>query len=272
MSQNILHSAHRDGRWSRLADVIRRQEPTVVLLQECRGWLDDDRAQIAQAEHDLGMRVLMARSPGSGHIALAYRPDEGLRWLGLEDHAVTVTNGYAAVRFAVDGLQVPLVLISAHLSCYSADLAVQEAQTLIVRAHRYNGLGIIGGDINHCPVGDPEPPWGRVQPHNRMIRCHRPIGPDQPWRANTIVGETFAAGTMIDVAGYLADTRGDSSFRAHTGVNGLVRVDQFHVTAALQDAIVDYQRVDPEGASDHYGILAVIDTDRIDQTKLRAYT
>jgi endonuclease/exonuclease/phosphatase family metal-dependent hydrolase len=294
MSLNIKHGAHREAmeqagvrrlRWDALAEIICGQEPSVVLLQECRGWLADDRRQLGRAEADLpGMRVLVGRSNTGNHPVVVFRR-EAMRLLGMEDNRYTLLSGYAAARFAIDGLEVdglavPLVITSAHLSCYSVEQAKAEAQLVATRTHRYGGAGIMGGDFNSFPIGDPEPDWERVQPYNRMIRAVPSIVPgDDPqwrdkvtWRGNPIVGQALACCDMVDVAAYLADQRGDPSLRAPTGVHGRLRVDQFHVTAAMRPAIVDYWQVDTQGFSDHHAIVTVIDTALIDRGKLRDYT
>lgn len=117
------------------------------------------------------------------------------------------------------------------------------------------------GDINHCPLSDPEPPWERIPPYNRSSRTLP--GPDGTPRANTIVGEVLRAGGMTDVAAYLAEARGDASLLRPTGA-GLVRVDQVHVTPALLPAVADYWLVDTQGASDHWGMTVILDRTQVD--------
>ncbi|RCG20082.1 hypothetical protein DQ384_37620 [Sphaerisporangium album] len=268
MSQNVQLGAHRDGRWVRLAQIIREHDPSILLLQECMGWLDNDMRQVIAAEKDLGMRVWVGFSRTKSHTVVAHAPE--LPVAGFESNPYTLMQGYSAARFALPGLPVPLVVISAHLTAYSVEGAAEEAQLLAARAYRYDGLGVLGGDLNCCPVGDPEPEWEGVPPYNRMNRCLPRSSPDEPWRANTIVGGKLAAGGMIDVAAYLADRRGDVSLRAATGLGG-VRVDQFHVTPALKAAIVDYRRVDVGEASDHWGVVMDLDTDRIDLSLVSTY-
>ncbi|MFB9967922.1 hypothetical protein ACFFOP_35695, partial [Sinosporangium siamense] len=90
--------------------------------------------------------------------------------------------------------------------------------------------------------------------------------------ANTIVGQTFRTGGMTDVAAHLADSWADPSLRAHTGVHGLVRVDQIHVTAALVPSITDYQRVDPRGFSDHWGVVARLDLSKVNLSAVFDFT
>lgn len=79
----------------------------------------------------------------------------------------------------------------------------------------------------------------------------------------------FAAGTVIDFAGHLAGMRDAPSFRPHARVDGLARVDWFHVTAALNDPVVDGRRADPEGRSNRFGVLTVLGTNLVDKTKVR---
>lgn len=92
------------------------------------------------------------------------------------------------------------------------------------------------------------------------------------WTSNLLVGQVLRNAGMVDVAAYLADQRDEPALRAPTGVHGGVRVDQAHVTAALVPAISDYQRIDPAGHSDHYGIVCTLQLDRIDHDALRPYT
>jgi hypothetical protein len=131
---------------------------------------------------------------------------------------------------------VPPVAISTHLTPYCAEVAAQEAKLLIARAYRYGGIALVGGDINHMPLGDPVPDWSRVQPYNRASRCLRRESPTAPWRGNRIVGETFRDGEFTDVGGYIADLRQDPSLRKPTGKAGLLRVDQTPVFAVRRRA------------------------------------
>ncbi len=252
-------------RWPRLLKAIRDVGPDVLALQECRGWLDNDARQLADVEHDLGMRGLIAPSRSGFHTVLMIKP--AVRWTGWEvTYAGELLHGFGAAKLEVAGLTLPLVAISTHLTPYSAAAAAAEAQILIARAYRHGGVGVILGDINHCPLSDPEPPWERIPPYNRSSRTLP--GPDGSPRANTIVGEVLRAGGMTDVAGYLAESRGEASLRRPTGA-GLVRVDQIHVTPALLPAVTDYWLVDPHDASDHWGMVVTLDLTRVDATALK---
>ncbi|MBO3752116.1 hypothetical protein J5X84_39145 [Streptosporangiaceae bacterium NEAU-GS5] len=285
MSVNIKHGADHEEvehngllrrRWDAIAEIIRDQKPTAVCLQEGRNVLANDQRYLARMQKDSGMRVLVGRSRSGSHNIVAFRQDE-IELLALEDNPYDLLNGYAGPRFTVDGLPVPLVVISGHLSCYSVEQAAHEAQTLAVRAH--GGAGIMALDANSGPIGDPEPDWERLHPHLRMIRAIPSIAPGHDpewrtktvWRGNPIVSQALARCDMVDVAAHLADLRGDPALRAHTGVNGGVRIDQFHVTAALKLAIAGYWWVDMKDFTDHRGIVTEMDTSKSDLTKLREF-
>src|SRR5258708_31545932 len=104
-----------------------------------------------------------------------------------------------------------------------------------------------------------------------MARCVRRSSPDEPWRADTIVGQTLRDGDLTDVAAYLADARDDIALRVPTGKAGLIRTDQIHVTPALVPAIRDYRLLE-SGFSDHHGLVATLDLTQTDRSRVRQYT
>lgn len=162
-------------------------------------------------------------------------------------------------------------MISTHFIPYSAQQAAQEAQLVAARLYRYGGLGVVGGDINHLPLGDPEPDWDTIQPYNRSSRCHRRRHDNEPWRGNLVVGETLRDAGLVDACAHIAEQRADPSLRQPTAKAGGVRVDQFWGTASVAPAFDDYVWVDnPYG--DHYGVLTRLDLTRIDRDALREYT
>ncbi|TMQ84016.1 endonuclease/exonuclease/phosphatase family protein, partial [Actinomadura soli] len=253
------------GQWGPLADLIADIRPDVLLTQELTDWGRDPRLQGA-AERELewrgwGLRFLVAPSPVHNHTAVAFRPDR-LAFRHFETKYSHLTeNGYGvavlADRDASDD-DPGLAVISAHLTAYSAEAAATEAQRMIGRLHRYGGQGILGGDINHMPVGDPEPDWDAVEPYNRSSRCLPRSSPDEPWRGNRIVGEKLGV-ALVDVAAHLADTTGRLDLRDPTATGGL-RVDQFHVTANLRDALIEYEWL--PAPSDHHAIAMSLDMTR----------
>jgi endonuclease/exonuclease/phosphatase family metal-dependent hydrolase len=293
MSQNVKIRSVSEGRWPGLVTTIRQVQPDVLMLREC-DWLGGvDRDHIARggakaasaralallrgpwnrrsAESAWGMRLRVAPSH-QVPVAVAWRPDV-VTLLGCETtySRTDFHHGYRAARCDV-GLDVPLVAISAHLSPYSTDAAAHEAQILAARIHRFDGVGVLAGDINHMPLGDPEPDWSQVQPDNRSARCVPRLNENDPWWANRRVGQVLRDADLTDVAAHLADQRAEPALRAPTGTHGGIRVDPAHVTKALAP-VVDYWRVEGSGDySDHYGIAFVLDLDLIDRDALRTYT
>jgi endonuclease/exonuclease/phosphatase family metal-dependent hydrolase len=261
-------------RWPGLVDVITGVRPHILLLQEAHGWQVDPRQQ-ANAEADLGMRALVAPSRSGGHTAVMY-DTRVLRWQQFETKYAGETHhgfGVAVLDLLHErGPGVPLTVISAHLHPYSARKAASEADLLAGRVHRYGGMGLIGGDINHVPPGDPEPDWTTVPPYNRSSRCRRRADLDDPWRANTIVGETLRDADLVDVAAHLADTTGDTRYRAPTARQGGVRADQIWITPNLLPALTGYRQITTKPFSDHDAIVVTLDTTHLHHVSDREWT
>src|SRR3569833_2199886 len=281
MSQNICRGGDRDiygrpeDRWSKMSAIIREIDPHILLLQEAWGF----------AKTLPGMRMLIAPSRTGCNIG-AYREDTlrlaKPRW---ETHLGYLTAyGFGIAAFALPGMtaapanvqdriarpegELRLAVTSVHLTPYSAAAAAQEAQLLLSRSYRHDAIGLLGGDINHLPADpefDPDPDWSKVPEYNVGSRTN-PSEPDEPIAGDRIVGRTLRQGQMTDVALHLAKKNNDRSLCAPTGHGG-IRVDQFHVTPALVPAICGYRTVDPQGYSDHSGILTTIDTELVDTGK-----
>ncbi|OAR21897.1 hypothetical protein A8W25_30690 [Streptomyces sp. ERV7] len=273
MSQNVQYGAADTGRWEGLVDCIRTVKPQLLLLQEVDFLADPEQA--ANAEKALGLRLAVAPSR---HLptAIAWDP-EYLEVIGTETKYSTtgLHHGYCALQLQPLSLPaawpVPLVAISAHLTPYSAEAAGQEAQLLCARAYRHGGIGLIGGDINHLPLGDPEPDWDRVPPYNRASRCLRRQHHDEPWRGNRIVGQVLRDAGFTDAAAIQAVLHRDPSLLEPTGKAGRVRVDQAHLTPALLPALDSYRRIDTGEHSDHYGIALTLQLSRVDTALASAY-
>lgn len=274
MSQNVQYGADKDGRWEGIVADIHSVGPQLVLFQEVDFLADPDKAEAAEGA--LGMLLVVAPSRNLP-TAVAWDP----AYLELVDTETKYSkdemhHGYCAPRFRPLGLDnplsAPMVVISTHLTPYSAQAAAQEAQMLCARAYRYGGIALVAGDINHMPLGDDEPDWSLVQPYNRASRCHRRTSADEPWRGDRVVSEVFRDAEFTDVAAHVADLRGDSSLRAPTGKAGLIRTDQVHVTPALKPTIKNYWPVDTGTHSDHHGVAFTLDLNEADASCVRAYT
>jgi hypothetical protein len=300
--QNCKFRALADGRWDGLVGIFQERNPHIVMLAEM-DWLADsdaleegklkvDQDAAERVKADLGMELAVSLSQTRGHVAVAWDPDY-LEYIDCETtySRTDFHHGYCAPRFWAGPrlrpllrrpLPVPLVAVATHLSPYYAPTAAGEAAILNARVHRFGGLGVIAGDINHCPIridGEPDIPWREVQPYNRSSRCLPRASEDDPWVDNDIVGRTLRDGAMTDVAAYLAtkplrEGTGeiDVSMLQPTGKHGGGRVDQGHVTAALVAALIGCGRIDPGDNSDHDGIDFAVDLNKIDERNLREYT
>ncbi|MEU5435454.1 hypothetical protein AB0G73_19035 [Streptomyces sp. NPDC020719] len=140
-----------------------------------------------------------------------------------------------------------------------------------MRVYRHGGIGLIGGDINHLPLSDPEPDWDHVPPYNRTARCLRRQHHDEPWRGNRIVGEVFRDADLTDAAAIQAVLHRDPALLAPTEKAGRIRVDQAHLTPALLPALDSYRRIDPGEHSDHHGIAFTLQLNRVETALTRAY-
>jgi hypothetical protein len=228
MSQNICRGGQ--DRWSGLARIIRAVDPDILLLQEAKDFGRPERMKTVKEDLP-GLKFHLAPSQVGGNV-VAWRPDR-LKRVVWETHlSGAVLYGFGTATFRMDELDVPLSVISAHLTPYSAAAAAQEAQVMIARLYRNNGLGLLGGDINHLPVSpdlDPDPDWSSVPPYNRSSRTIA----GSRWTGDRIVGETLGQGDLVDVAACLAEQHGDFTLCGPTGIHGGIRVDQFRVTRAL---------------------------------------
>ncbi|MGH3238800.1 MAG: hypothetical protein ACRDNL_00370 [Spirillospora sp.] len=280
MALNFQYGGRRDAdgrpddRWPDLVGIVSKEKPDLLLGQEAHGWGGFPRLQAA-AEDALGMRAHVAPSPSGAHTVVMHRTDT-LQWRRWETrYARETLNGFGVGvldLIADPKVKVPLTAIPVHLNPYSVQRAATEAQLLIGRLYRYGGMGLMGGDINHPAPGDPEPDWDSVPPYNRSSRCHRRSHPDEPWRGNTLVGQTLRDADLVDAAAHMAAHTEDTGLLAPTARHGGIRTDQIWVTDNMTDAVADYRRIPTGQASDHDAILVTIDTAALRQVQARPWT
>ncbi|MFE3875431.1 hypothetical protein ACFXPX_13645 [Kitasatospora sp. NPDC059146] len=181
-------------------------------------------------------------------------------------------HGFGVVGFDI-GLPAPLAVASIHLTPYSADKAVAEADFAASRAYRHGPYCIIGGDINYPPAAGPDPAWDRMRPYNRGARTlltDPALGQQNTPVPDRRVAWKLAANGLIDMAWHLYQQTGDETLLRRTGDDD--RIDQLLVSAPFAPAIVSYAVLDtPPDAADHDGLVGVVDTDLIDTSQLWAY-
>ncbi|MGW2255483.1 endonuclease/exonuclease/phosphatase family protein [Kitasatospora sp. NPDC001660] len=277
--QNLQRGGLRAGdgspedRWPLLAERIAKATPDLVLLQEAEGWTDAGHRQLVRAEQDLGLDALLAPSRSGRGTALLYRRETlGRRTSWTTDYAADETHhGFGTAGFPIPGLPTPLAVTSVHLTPYSADRAVAEADFAASRTYRLGPYCILGGDINYPPLAGPDPAWHRMRPYNYGSRTllSDPALDQQP-APDRRVAWKLAANGLVDVAWHLRQQTDDDDLLRRTGSDD--RIDQLWVSAPLAPAIDSYTLLDdPHGASDHHGLAVTLDTDRIDTSRPWTY-
>ncbi|NEB06821.1 hypothetical protein G3I78_48585, partial [Streptomyces sp. SID13726] len=143
-----------------------------------------------------------------------------------------------------------------HVTPYSADKAICEANFAATRVQRKGPFFILGGDINYPPQAGPDPEFDRMKPYNRGARLilGDPENPGLPV-ADRRVSWTLAANGLVDAAWHLYGKTADQDLLQRTGSDD--RIDQIWVSPALAPAITDYGVV--SGGSDHKGVWIRLD-------------
>lgn len=242
-----------------VASLVRDVEPHILTTQHGAGW-GEKRWLVAEAEHAFGphFRAEVAPSEKGAHTATFF-DQRMFRWTDFETkYSGETFHGFGVLKLRlIERPDLHLNVISAHLHPSSAEAAAAEAQTMAwrVRRREHDLFGVLAGRINYFPSGDPEPDWfaPEITDFNRMARTvDTPDGP----RANPLVASRLRAGGLIDAAAQVADAEDDPSLRADTG-RARVRVDQFHVTAALAQGIVGYERIPIPGSKKKVIVLTI---------------
>lgn len=276
MTQNMGPSMEGDG-VEALRELVAQTRPQLLLVQQVVGLSSQKR--LRAFGECLGMQVVVGEIRGGRGGAIVVGWDPG--WMELDGFEVTDGLGpadgfgYVAAHLKVVGWKYveKLTAVSCHLSRSSAPLAAQQVQVLGDLVHRDGGLGVIGGGINHLPVGDEEPNWASVPPFRRMALCRAPTAGDATLVGDDLVGRTLAVGGFADVAARIAD-RGvieHPELRAPTvNLPGAIRGDQVHVTSALASTIETCTRLEAL-AGGHRGLAADLDLAKVDINGRHAY-
>lgn len=269
-AQNMSHGGLRDERGDpedRLEAIAQRiKGADIALLSEAQGWDARGHRALAAMTHLTGLTATpLAPSATGYHTVLLYRRDTVGDWVSWDpSFGHTAVHGFAATAFDV-GLPLPLTFIPVHLDPHNAAQAVIEAKTAASRAYRLGPYGVVGGDINYAPAHGNDPDYTAMKPYNLAARTlpSDPSDPLSPPVPNRAVGHMLTRCDMIDTAWHIHQRTGDTSVLGITGTDD--RIDQIWATRPLEDAIVSHRQTrDPAGASDHAGVITIIDTSRID--------
>jgi endonuclease/exonuclease/phosphatase family metal-dependent hydrolase len=158
-----------DARFRRQMAILAALGPSVVALQECKRWDEDDYATFYTAERLLGMRGLLAPSAHHGcHLAVFIRESAGLRVIGQRnEHGNEWWHGIACMVVEAEAFPRPLQLASCHLAPSSPERRLAEAEAFALVAKR--GTLIAAGDWNAVPASDPEPSRPVTGAHRRKL-------------------------------------------------------------------------------------------------------
>jgi len=273
--QNISHGGLRindDASRNRWDDLLARLDPVgadVVILNEAATFELDDWKRARQFANELGLDVAgVTPSKSDVPTAVLYRKDRLGKPRWDTKHQYLVNHGFGIASWDLDCLPAPLSIGGIHVTPFSPVQAVIEVQTLVCRAYRNGPYAIVGGDFNFPPLYGLPPDIDRMLPFNKMNRLIDPRGTDP--RPNKSVAQALYDGGFHDVAAELHMRTGDDRLLAYTGKTD--RIDWIAVSQPLRDAIVSYQLLDePEDASDHEGVAAVVDLQKCDLSDPWAY-
>lgn len=235
------------------ASIISDSEADMVAIQECPG-----KEHLAQLADLLGFDFRIAPSQTGFHTGLLWHPriTEVCGGDKYAEHLPGSTwHGFVSSTLTAPGWPGPITFIVAHLTPHDVDAGVGEARFLMTRARREGWPGIIVGDLNHLALAGPEPDWDKIPEHNRASRTI--LDQNNPGHVvgDRRVGLALTRGGMVDAAAHYVQATGDETAYAHTGVYGLMRVDQVWTTRNLAPAIIGYERLDHRDVTDHHPIL-----------------
>jgi exonuclease III len=119
-------------------------------------------------------------------------------------------------------------------------------------------VNTVSAVIDYPPARGPEPDYEVMLPFNTASRTI-PTLDGTGLLPNRTIAQAIARRGYVDAALHYFDKTGDQRLLARTASDD--RIDQIHVSTPLADALVRYEVLDtPDGASDHHGVLAEIDT------------
>jgi hypothetical protein len=264
--------------WAEFVERFTREAPRqcdFILLSEVEqewGELLDERARA-----DLGMKALISPKPRGSACAVLYRPGTAgeptpkiLRDGEILHHDRTRTTvcGWALawwmlpVGSGTEEKTVPVGVCSFKFCPWSPDDARIAAAHAMTHSFQGGAFAVCGGDVNFPPAnpGNPPPDWRSQSPFNRGQRALPGTARSADPLPNRSVAQQIIDKGWDDMAWELAQRTGDRSILRPTARDGFERIDQMYCTTALTPAITDYDTLQaPVGASDHHGLIAVLD-------------
>lgn len=263
MTYNILEGG--GDRWAALCEVISRQRPDVLAVQECLRFDCEWRSRLTDLERVTGLSGVLFPSRTGFHLALL-TPGT---WKVLGSRYTTdgFHNGAAMVDVEVqDGARLRLGIT--HMNPWTEDNRVSEATHLLKWARTAEGVStILLGDFNGLSPQDELP--GSTLERLLPQYCQEP-GLTDPWRHEAL--EVLLEGGFVDTAHVPGPATTGSTGTSAIDVGTTyptasiadpegcppIRIDYCLVTPDLAPHITAWRIVTeaPAGwASDHYPVV-----------------
>lgn len=243
---NILFGAYTpEGRLEAIARLLRRTEPTVVLLQECMDWDKERLESLAELTEMPHFHLSHSNARGSGkryHLAVLSRlPLENVR-----SHGQSVL-AHSCLEVSVGDV----TLLNLHLNAGSEDVRSQEIDHLIKTAFPPERVQseklILGGDLNALSRHDPYP---------------RGLGEKFEKRGVTKYGNPLSHQVMdsLEETGWKDPLKGEDNwatrYRTETEPPTPTRTDYILVSPPLEPSVENCTVLPlPNEESDHHPVM-----------------
>jgi len=257
MTLNVLFGGQ--DRFEALLELVARESPDLLVMQECLGWDDGERLrQMAAAlgpEGALHAHLGSARPRGSGncyHVALVSRlPVRDLR-VHNDPHFI----GHALVQCELDAGG-PVTFFGTHYDAHHEKLRFVEARylrSLLEPVAFHEGLYLLAGDLNSLSRKDPYP----VDLADKV----RMAGVDKyghPPRFD-VIDDLEEFGWVDTLRLKPASPAWVTAQRVRNGIPIDYRTDYIFASPRMAERLVSTAVVDVNGATDHNAVVATFHT------------
>jgi exodeoxyribonuclease-3 len=254
-------------RLRRVVEVVRREEPDIVLLQEVRGFESNGHYILHDVENELDMRGFFASTDTGYHLASYIHRDQRVTASEVDNRNFF----HAMLRLDLSfGEDLHLNIINTHLCPHSSLTRLAEAQHLA----RFAAVGshvFVAGDFNSLdPYTDYSDALQQMPAHYRA----RYLVPGDASTPDTRVARTLEVAGFVDT-GYLC---GEGKYTIPTSLPvygcefGKLRLDYVYATASLASSVTDFRIVRTDLAdksSDHYPVVVDFDLAESDLSSRR---
>jgi len=257
MSYNTLFGGF-DGNDGRRFDaqvkLIKEVNPDILLVQELKGFTQNNMKLLFEMEKRIGMRGFIAPAVHTGqNTGVFIKPP--IMPVSVEIDAEHFHHAVVIATLDVPGMAKPLTVISAHLCPFGYHVRLREAAYLINHADD-SALTIVAGDFNSVSSHDPDPVGLDELPSRFKARYVTAEGKTD----RSVLATLYQAG-FVDIAfklgGHNDSTVPAANFKGAEFVP--FRSDYILATKALAAKAKSYSVIKnqiTDMASDHYPIVA----------------